>query len=134
VRNGLELMKNCVDSGVPDNHVGDTVANGLAFGRGVPDKGCLDSKSSHLGKEMETETETGQAYFVMNSHVSAEGLACSLNLGPVICEVGTEADKSCIHNGVPDNHVGETGANLLACGSNLEEVCISQTGAVEMHS
>ncbi|XP_062153291.1 5'-3' exoribonuclease 4-like isoform X2 [Alnus glutinosa] len=104
-------------SGVPDNHVGDTEANGLALGVGVPDQGCLNSKS----RKRRRKRKQGK-------------LACSLNSGPVICEVGTEADKSCAHNGVPDNNVGETGANLLACGSNLEEVCVSQTGGVEIHS
>jgi hypothetical protein len=37
----------------------------------------------------------------LENNVGAEKLECPLNLGPTVCEVGTEADENSIDNGVP---------------------------------
>uniref|UniRef100_A0A2N9GLY9 Uncharacterized protein n=1 Tax=Fagus sylvatica TaxID=28930 RepID=A0A2N9GLY9_FAGSY len=109
---GSGADKNCVASGVPDNQAGETGANGLVCICLVCAKGVLDKDYFH--REYKKES---RALF------KAKRLQ---NLEPTI---GTGADKSCVDNGVQDNHVGEIGAKALTYSSGVPNNHVGGTGA-----
>ena len=109
---GSGADKNCVASGVPDNQAGETGANGLVCICLVCAKGVLDKDYFH--REYKKES---RALF------KAKRLR---NLEPTI---GTGADKSCVDNGVQDNHVGEIGAKALTYSSGVPNNHVGGTGA-----
>jgi hypothetical protein len=109
---GSGADKNCVASGVPDNQAGETGANGLVCICLVCAKGVLDKDYFH--REYKKES---RALF------KAKRLQ---NLEPTI---GTGADKSCVDNGVQDNHVGEIGAKALTYSSGVPNNLVGETGA-----
>ncbi|XP_059452712.1 5'-3' exoribonuclease 4-like isoform X2 [Corylus avellana] len=106
---GTEADKNSVDNGVPNNHIGETGASGLAYHSVAPDKKCVNGKS----RKHKRKRKQNNAIVVLDNHEGAKDFA----MEPTGCEVGTEADKNSVDNGVPNNHIGETGASGLACHS-----------------
>lgn len=115
---GVQADKNCSDSGVPDNTICETGSNGLACHQ-VPDKSSFDGKSRK--RKRKRKRKQSKVIVVLDDLVCATGLKCHSNLLPVACKVGTGDDKNNVDDGVPDHHVGETGANGLACANGVPD-------------
>ncbi|KAB1209583.1 hypothetical protein CJ030_MR6G020533 [Morella rubra] len=113
---GVQADKNCSDSGVPDNTICETGSNGLACHQ-VPDKSSFDGKS----RKRKRKRKQSKVIVVLDDLVCATGLKCHSNLLPVACKVGAGDDKNNVDDGVPDHHVGETGANGLACANGVPD-------------
>jgi hypothetical protein len=109
---GAEAKENSVDNGVPNNQIGETGASGLACNSVAPDKKCVNGKS----RKQKQKRKESNAIVVLDNHEGAKDFA----MEPTCCEVGTEADKNSVDNGVPNNHIGETGASGLAFHSVLD--------------
>jgi hypothetical protein len=73
----------------------------LACNSVAPDKKRVNGKS----RKQKRKRKESNAIVVLNNHEGVKDFA----MEPTCCEVGTEADKNSVDNGVPNNHIGETG-------------------------
>jgi hypothetical protein len=71
---------------------------------------------------------TGASGFACHSVLDNHEGAMDLAMRPTVCKVGTEADKNSVDNGVPNNHIGETGASGNRVDNGTPNKHVGETG------
>ncbi|XP_042972146.1 5'-3' exoribonuclease 4-like isoform X3 [Carya illinoinensis] len=115
--------KKCLDGmpGLADNHIvnaGLTCSNleeTVAVCEAGNDKICINARSRKRRRKRSKVRNT------LENNVAAEKLAWPSNLEPAASMLRIEADNISGCNGVPDTHVGETGAHGLACAAVIPD-------------